>query len=722
MKSAPQVNKQSSEREPSRGNRFGFWTTPALFGMRRSGRVVAAAAAGSALVMSLMMSDVSAAELTCPSIHKISQIYLNQHVTFNEPSALLEARTIEQYIKSLDASKIYLLQSDVAEIKRLMSGVFGKLKSGDCAQLDKVQTLYLKRAEERAAFAKQTLSDKNFKFDQKTELVLDPDARKFARNKKEADALQTKYLQFQVSNYLATGLKQKEAQEQVIRNYDRVIKRIKERSKEDLYTGYLESFGRSLDPHTSYFSADVLEDFEIQMGLSLEGIGATLSSQDGFTVIEQLIEGGSARSSGKLQPQDKIVAVGQFKANGEPAALEDVIEMELRDVVRRIRGPKGSKVRLQILRQTGEGQPERFVVDLVRDKIKLEDEAAQLSFIDREVNGQKEKIAVINLPSFYADSRRGGRSSATDVKNLLKDAKAKGAQSLVLDLSQNGGGSLDDAVRLAGLFFKTGNVVKQSSRDPEQSAVALDDRDPMVDWEGPVVVLTSRMSASASEIVAGTLKDYERAVVVGGDHTFGKGTVQSVVPLPPGLGAVKVTVGMFFTAGGFSTQHRGVDADVVLPSPFSIEEFGEKSLDYSLPPKQIKSFLSPEAYVVKGPGAWKKIEPTVLSQLKVRSQARVAKDAEFRKIIDELERNKDKTKAIKLSDSLKDSKEKKDEADQKKNLSKSEKLAEYMKRPEVQEAAHVAADLLALQRGVVLTIGEVSNKPNNGEEGAKKTR
>jgi carboxyl-terminal processing protease len=485
---------------------------------------------------------------------------------------------------------------------------------------------------------------------------------------------------------------------------------VKETSKEDLYSGYLDSFGRALDPHSSFFSRDTLEDFEISMGLSLEGIGATLSSQDGFTVVEQLIEGGSAKASGLIVPQDKIVAVGQFKPSGEAGEMENVVEMDRRDVVRRIRGQKGSKVRLMVLRKANDGKQERLTVDLVRDKIKLEEEAAQLLWQEREINGEKKKVAILNLPSFYADAKRGGRSAASDMKNLLKEAKAKNAEALVLDLSNNGGGSLDDAVKIAGLFFKTGNVVKQSSRDPAMGEATLDDRDPQVDWDGPMVVLTSRISASASEIVSGTLKDYNRAVIVGGDHTFGKGSVQSVVPLPPGLGAVKVTVGMFFTPGGFSTQHRGVEADIVLPGPFSTDEIGEKSLDYSLPPKQIKPFLSPDAFVASGSGAWKKIEPGIVSQLKVRSHARVAKNADFQKIINEMKKAKEKSKLIKLSEAQKDTKEKKDEADQKKNLNKEEKSAEYLKRADVQEAVNVALDLMSAQKGINLTEADTAAK------------
>lgn len=664
-----------------------------------------------------MSTRVPGMTLTCPNIDKIEQIFLNYHVSFKNPSPDLENRVIDQYVKRLDSAKIYMLDSDLVEIKRSMKGVFTNLKAGDCKSLDKVQGMYVKRVRERAEFAKKTLGNKKWKFDPKTEITINPDVRKFAKNKVEADTFQAKYLQFQVSNYIATGLKQEEAQEKVVKNYERLVKRIQDKTKEDIFSDYLDSFGRALDPHSSYFSRDVLEDFEISMGLSLEGIGATLSSQDGFTVIEQLIDGGSAKASALLQPQDKIVAVGQYdKKSGDLGQLENVVELDLRDVVRKIRGEKGTKVRLQILRKKSDGAAERFFVDLVRDKIKLEEEAAALSILDKEVNGEKKKLAIVNLPGFYSDGRRGGRSSATDMKNLLKEAKAKGAEGLVLDLSQNGGGSLDDAVKIAGLFFKTGNVVKQSSRDPSQPEMALADKDPAIDWDGPVVVLTSRISASASEIVAGTLKDYNRAIIVGGDHTFGKGTVQSVQPLPPGLGAVKVTVGMFFTPGGFSTQHRGVEADIVLPGPFSTEEVGEKSLDYSLPSVKIAPFLSPDAYAA----AWKKVDAEVISQTKARSAARVAGNEEFKKIQDELKKEKNKTKVIKLADALKEDKGKKEEADKKKNLSKDEKVAEYLKRPDIQEAANVLADLMVLQKGVPLTIGDAAGAQSSSA-GVNKT-
>jgi carboxyl-terminal processing protease len=645
--------------------------------------------------------------LACKHLDVIAQSFLNLHVTFDKMNDNIEKRAIDQYIKRMDGAKMYLLASDIPVIQAKLKGITKAVKAGQCGAIDEVQAIYVKRVEERAAYAKATLESKTFKFDPTTVLVLDPDQRKYAANKAEADKFHMKYIQFQLSNQMASGLDQAESQQHLVRTYDRTLKRVKDTDQEDLYVAYLDSFGRALDPHTDFMSRDELEDFQIQMGLSLEGIGATLSSQDGFTVVEQLIPGGSAKQSGLIQPQDKIIAVGQIKPDGSMGEMESVVDMELRDVVRRIRGPKGSKVRLTIMRKTQSGT-DRQTVTLTRDKIKLEEDAVQVSYVDREINGEKKKLAVMNMPSFYADSRRGGRSSAADMKNLLKQVREAKADGLVLDLSNNGGGSLEDAVKIAGLFFKTGNVVKQSARDPMQGEITLDDEDETVDWDGPLVVLTSRISASASEIVSGTLKDYERAVVVGGDQTFGKGSVQTVVDLPAGLGALKVTVGMFFTPGGYSTQHRGVAADIVLPGPFSTDEIGEKSLDYSLPPKKIKSFLSPTAYVTSGPGAWRKVPSDVISGLKSKSAARVAKNDEFKKIKDEAKKAAGKDKTIKLSDALKETKEKKEESDAKKNQTTEEKVAEYLKRADIQEAANVLADLIAAQNRTGMIIGQKS--------------
>lgn len=652
-------------------------------------------------------------ELGCVHLYPVQMKYLEKHVNYSKVQKNLEARTIEQFIKRLDGSKLYLLEKDVKDIEKTMASIFDKIRNKDCSAIEKANTLFVKRVEERVAYAKKYLGAK-FKYNPKVQIQRDPQDRPRPKTLSEANKFHENYMQYQVASYLATDMKMEEAKQQIVRNYERALKRVQDFKKEDLLASYLDSFARALDPHSSYLSADALEDFEIQMRLSLEGIGATLSSQDGFTVIEQLIPGGAADASGKLKPKDRIIAVAQ----GKDGAFQNVIEMELRDVVKLIRGPKGSEVRLKILRKAAK-DPERFELTLARDKIKLEDEAAAITYMDREVNGQKLKIGLLNLPSFYADNRKNGPSAASDTKKLLAEAVKNKADAIVLDLSNNGGGSLRDAVDIAGLFFGTGNVVKQSQRvTPELDNMnyeILRDTDSSVDWAGPLVVLTSRVSASASEIVSGTLQDYKRAVVVGGDHTFGKGSVQSVEYLPPGLGAIKTTVGMFFTPGGESTQHRGVTADIVFPSAFAVDEIGEKTLDYSLPPKKIKEFTSPTAYVSAGKGAWLPLTKEVVKKLKAKSDARVAASPDFKKIKEDLDKAKKKGKMLIVGDLLKEKEPKKkdgdkadgekDEEEENASLSREERKKKYLKRADVLEAVNLAADLAVELKGPTIKLG-----------------
>ena len=647
------------------------------------------------------------ASLKCENIRDIKKGFLIAHINTSKLTPALEARTIKQHLESFDPMKVYFSKEDFNMLSKKMKNIFKNVDKGKCEQLFEIQDFYIKKVEDRVNYAKSQLN-KNFKFDKTVRIVLDPDERGYAKNKKELENLQKKYIHFQISNRLITGKKLDEAIKLVSKSYDRGIRKLKKYKKDDVLVGYLNSFAHSLDPHTSYFSSDALEDFEIQMSLSLEGIGATLTPEDGFTVVDSLVKGGAAERSGKILPKDKIIAVGQFK-NSRPQAFENVVEWDLRDVVRLIRGKKGTKVRLKILR-TQKGKTEHHTVTLIRDKIKLEDEAAQLTYMNKEVNGVRRKVGIINLPSFYASSK-GDRSSARDVKNLIKEARAENVDGLILDMAQNGGGSLSDAVELAGLFFKTGNVVKQSSKNPRLKPIPLADEDEQVDWTGPLVVLISRVSASASEIVAGTLKDYDRAIIVGADHTFGKGSVQQVIPLSPGLGALKVTVGMFFTPGGFSTQHRGVTSHVVLPSALDDKDIGEKTLDYSLPPKKIDKFISRSAFVTRGKEKWEKLQPGTIKKLAKRSEIRVKKDKEFQEIVDEVKKARaEEKKGIVLGDSFDDRKDKKEEYEKKKNLSDKEKVAEYHKRPDVREAVNVLVDLIDVQSKVPLKLAKDTKK------------
>ena len=637
--------------------------------------------------------------LDCNWVDPIQSAFLSNHLIYKEKDAELQKRVTEQFIKHLDPAKIYLLDSDVDGIKSKMKNVFELVAKKDCKFTTESQELLIKKVSERTEYLKKALG-KDFKFNKETEFVYDPDKKTFPKSEKEANEFLDKYLQFQVANYIATDMKLDEAKGRVIKNYERNFKRLKETKPDDLIAGYLNAFALSLDPHSTFFSKDYYEDFNIDMKLTLEGIGATLSQDDGFTTIESLVTGGAAAKSGVLEPKDKIVAVS--KKDGK---MENVIDMDLKDVVKLIRGPKGTKVKLSVLRKEA-GANKKFDVELTREKISLDDNAITIYYEDKVINGEKKKVGIINFPSFYADSNRGGRSSAADLKKIIAEARAKKVNGIVIDLSSNGGGSLDDAVKIGGLFIKTGNIVKQSAMKKSESALADDDK--MVDWNGPLVILTSRVSASASEILSGAMKDYNRAVIVGSDHTYGKGSIQTVMPIPGELGALKITIGMFFTPGGYSTQHRGVEADVHIPSPYELDEIGEKSMDYSLPPKKIDSFLSKEAYVESGDDKWLQLKSEWMKTLKTRSEERVSKNEEFKKISDELEKTKKLGKIIRVSDILKEKGEKEKKVKKTKYADKSTKEKEYLKRADIQEATNVLQDLILLEEGKVKDLPKVT--------------
>jgi len=625
--------------------------------------------------------------LDCPVLPHITKGFLANHVQVRELDPSIELRTVDQFIKRLDPSKLYLLESDVAEIRESFKDIFSKL-GNDCSAIEKSQKILTNRLSEAFVFVKKSLG-KDFKFQENTELTIDPQLRKTPKDKKEAEELLGKFLQFQISNYLATDMKLEQAKKQLIHRYELALARQKKQKKDEVHSMFLDSFASSLDSHSSYLSQETLEDFEIQMRLSLEGIGAALSWEDGYTTIDNLIPGGSAERSGELQPKDKIIAVAQ----GEKGSFESVIDLQLRDVVKLIRGKKDTIVRLTVLREEG-GEAKRLIVSLKRDKINLQDEAAKLTYTTRKIGDKSQKIAVIDLPSFYGDMSRKTRSSYEDLKKLVDQAVREKADGIVLDLSTNAGGLLSEAVRITGLFISKGNVV--ATKGPNQKLDALDDDDDKIAYSGPLVVLTSRLSASASEIVSGALQDYKRALIVGGDHTFGKGTVQAMMNLPAGLGAIKVTTGMFYVPSGNSTQMRGIPADIVLPSVFSTKDMGEVSLDYALPAHKVDPFLSPEAT--------QKLASTVSSELiaklRAKSEARVSKDPEFKKIKDEVAEFEKKKGVVKLSDSLKKQKEENIKEKKEKKVAKKSRRRQsdedYLKTPQVKEAVDILGDWLEL--------------------------
>ena len=464
-----------------------------------------------------------------------------------------------------------------------------------------------------------------------------------------------------------------------------------------MLTNFVDAFSFALDPHSSYFSADRLEDFKIEMNLSLEGIGASLSSQDGYTVIEEVIPGGAADRSKLLEPKDKIIAVRQD--NAQPPV--NVIDMELRDVVKLIRGKRGTKVNLTVLRQ-GE-KTQRLEIAIVRDKIDLKDQAAKHTVETFKVGGKSYRYAVIDLPSFYGDTEKGLRSSYEDMKKILVQIKKEKVDGVVLNLSRNGGGLLEDAVRISGLFIKEGPVV--ATQNMRRGVEILADEDDSISYSGPLVVLTSRLSASASEILAGALRDYHRAVIVGGDRTFGKGSVQAVIPIPRGnLGAIKVTTGMFFIPGGQSTQFLGVAGDVVLPSTLQNDNIGEKSLPNALPPQKIPTFAGTNAnFEITNSNYWAPVTPEEIKVLAKNSSTRVDASAKFKEIrhdMDDLEKNRG---VIRLADFMKKSEEekKKEKADKAASAkSKRKEKRDESDKPYLQESMSILSDLISMRHQI----------------------
>ncbi len=643
----------------------------------------------------LWMGPVHAAKsssLSCPVLHPIAQGYLAHHILYRQLGEELENRTIDQFIEKLDPSKVYLLSEDIDKIRASLKGIFKKFGQ-DCAAIEASHKILTKRLVDSLIYVK-TFLDQNYKFVENTELLIDPKLRKWSSSQKEAHSQLQKFIHFQISNYLATDMKLPQAKKQLFHRYELNLKRQKELSKDELYSLFLDSFANSLDAHSSYLSRDTLEDFEISMRLSLEGIGAALTWEDGYTTVDALIPGGSAERSNEIQPKDKIIAVAQGSS-----AFESVIDMPLREVVRLIRGKKGTSVRLTILRE-GPKQTTRLIVALVRDKINLQDEAARLVITKKKEGDREIKLGVIDLPSFYGDLTKRTRSCYDDLKKLLEQARKEKVDGIILDFSKNGGGLLSEAVRIAGLFIQKGNIV--ATQDSKQKLDLLPDTDSKVSWQGPLIILTSRLSASASEIVAGALQDYKRAVIVGADYTFGKGTVQAMMNLPSEMGAIKVTTGMFFVPGGKSTQTQGVGADVVLPSIFSTKDTGEKSLDHALPPRSISSFLSEEANSSSLESHWNPVTKDQIQKLKQLSSIRVEKNEEFKKIKQEVAELEIKKGVINLSESLKKQKEEKKKED-KNALTKSSKSnrrrqsdEDYLKQPYLQEGAAVLADLVTM--------------------------
>jgi carboxyl-terminal processing protease len=645
------------------------------------------------IALLLAAPDGAAAQLRCAAVPQLAQQYLKAHVSLNRLSPEVEERTNETYVRRLDPSRSTLLQKEVAAARAGLAGIFEHMQSGDCEQLTALHQRMIQQHARTEKFVREVLGKPDYAVDEDVELVLDPEKRGYPATAEERDDVVRKLIHFQMSNYLVAGEPLEEAKKRLIHRYELRTKRMAEVEDQELYAGFLDSFAVSLDPHSNYLSADVLEDFRISMSLSLEGIGVALSERDGYSVVERIIPGGAADRLGDtgLLPKDKIIAVAED--GGEAVSI---IDMPLRDAVSLIRGKKGTKVQLTVLRQ-GE-KTERFPLTIVRDKIDLAEQAANLRFEKRRVDGRDYKLAVIELPSFYGDSDPTERQCTDDLEKLLEQVHREQADGLLLDLSRNGGGLLEHAVRISGFFIRKGEIVGvENSRGQLQ---VLADRDDRILYAGPMVVHTSRVSASASEILAGALKDYRRAVITGDDHTFGKGTVQTVTPLPPGQGALKITTALFFRPGGRSTQNDGVASDVTIPSLLLSDDFGESTQPYALEGERISPFLSSYANAIGPSDRWSRVDSSTLAELARRSESRVSGSEKFEEIRQKVEEARGNDGRVRLAEMLKDREKTADAEDgSAAETNGSGESAELS--PQVDEALNVLGDLVMLtHRGI----------------------
>jgi carboxyl-terminal processing protease len=566
----------------------------------------------------------------------VCEILQDGHVTQPMIGDEISKRLFQRFLKDLDPSKSYFLKSDIDEFKKHEIELDDMLLRGDVSFAYKVYARFLERIRQRLPLIEELVKEK---YDFTVKEYLDTDYAKieYPGSDQEIRERWRKRIKFDLlRERLGTKpLPEAEAKQKVLERYQGFVKRMKQLDNYDLMEIYLTALAESLDPHGAYMSPNTLDDFEITMRLSLEGIGALLREESGHTIVVETVPGGAAAKDGRLKANDKIIAVAP--GNGK---YVDVIDMKLRDVVKLIRGPKGTKVELKVIPAN---KLEPTVIALTRQQIEIKSQAARSEILElpRKDNAKPYKVGVIGLPSFYAagpGKEVGEIKSATeDVRRILKDFKARGVDGVVLDMRNNPGGFLTEAVALAGLFIDKGPVVQVKGIGAKVKR--LDDPEAGVVYGGPLLVLVNRNSASASEIVAATLQDYGRALVVGDTATHGKGTVQAVIdlgeqlqqPRPGKLGALRLTLQMFYRVNGDSTQNRGVLSDIVLPSISEYLSTPEKDMDYALPFDRVKPADHQSAGMISA---------ELKTTLKSRSAERVQVSKDFAKLNQDIEKLK----------------------------------------------------------------------------------
>ncbi len=531
----------------------------------------------------------------------------------------------DSYLKLLDPSRSYFLASDISEFDKWKTQFDEFLKSGDLNAGFTIYKRYLDRVKARLDFTLGELNKGIDKMDftaQET-LLIDRKDAPWLKTTAELDDLWRKRVKDEVLRLKIAGKDPKAIQDLLTKRYKNQLARLDQTRAEDIFQAYINTFAMSYDPHTNYLSPDSAENFDINMSLSLEGIGAVLQSDNDQVKVVRLVPSGPADKTKQVAPADKIIGVAQGDKE-----MVDVVGWRLDEVVKLIRGPKGSVVRLEVIPASNAPNDQTSkIVSITRESVKLEDQAASKSILHLKQDGKDYKLGVIDIPAFYLDFKafRAGdpdyKSTTRDVKKLLGELQKENVDGVVIDLRNNGGGSLQEATELTSLFIDRGPTVLV--RNAEGKVDVLEDENPGAFYKGPMALLVNRLSASASEIFAGAMQDYHRALIIGG-QTFGKGTVQTIQPL--NHGELKLTLAKFYRVSGQSTQHQGVLPDVDFPSIIDTKEIGESALPEAMPWDTIRPSIKPPVDPFK----------PFLAQLKADHEARASKDAEFIFIRDKL--------------------------------------------------------------------------------------
>lgn len=615
----------------------------------------------------------------------------------------------DEYLSSLDANKHYFLKEDLEGFQKYRDRLDDHIKLGYLLPPYEIFNVFRERFNERMNFIENELS---FDFDYTKDefLTINPDSLDYAASNEELNDRWRKLVKSQALDFKIDDKADTTIERLIKERYDRLKQTIGEYESRDVFQLYMNTFAESFDPHSSYFSPITSENFKIRMSQSLEGIGATLTSDGSYTKVASVVPGGPAFESKVINTDDRILAVAQ----GEDGEFVDITGWRLDDVVQKIRGPKGTIVRLKIIEAgtpISTGVPTEITI--VRDKIKLENQVPYAEVKEVYRDGNQYNVGIITIPSFYLnfEAMRNGEedygSTTRDVKAILDSIKTK-VDGIVIDLRSNGGGSLQEAIELSGLFIEEGPVVQ--IRDSDGSIELGKDEDKAIYYDGPLTVLTNRFSASASEIFSGAIQDYKRGVVIG-ENTFGKGTVQNLISLnqfvpkvEDTLGQVKLTLAKYYRVNGSSTQHKGVSPDIKMPSPYTAKTFGESSYQRALEWDQIRSSdFKPSNY----------IDENIIASLNEKHEKRLKEEQYLRNLKNEIDEAVNQQSMYRISLNIDERKAENEKAMERRNAANelNEKISSdpelinkintdgEIKDPYLREGIVVLADLIALGIG-----------------------